>query len=131
MRTSYGRVSILRRELPYAYNVRTYVSTLVPHDRPTVLGHTPSQQPVLRFPVVRSFSPSRLDMGNLCGKESSDPFAQPGRTLGSAPPPSEGTSRLPAGVSSTVGGPGHTLGGSGPSATDDARRAAALAAEVL
>ncbi|KAI9747010.1 MAG: hypothetical protein M1815_004739 [Lichina confinis] len=68
-------------------------------------------------------------MGNLCGKESSDPFAQPGRTLGSAPPPSEGTSRLPAGVSSTVGGPGHTLGGSGPSATDDARRAAALAAE--
>ena len=71
-------------------------------------------------------------MGNLCGKESSpDPFAQPGRTLSSAPPPAK-TSTIPR----KVGGPPRTLGGStnAPAQTDsqkeDARRKAAEAAEV-
>jgi hypothetical protein len=71
-------------------------------------------------------------MGNLCGKESSpDPFAQPGRTLDSAPPPSNTkTSAVPR----KVGGPARTLGGSPNTQTDeqteDARRKAAQAAEV-
>jgi hypothetical protein len=74
-------------------------------------------------------------MGNLCGKESSpDPFAQPGRTLSSAPPASNTkTSSVPR----KVGGPPRTLG-SNPSTTnpqsstqqEDARRKAAEAAEV-
>ncbi|CAL3963725.1 hypothetical protein PZA11_001261 [Diplocarpon coronariae] len=75
-------------------------------------------------------------MGNLCGKESSsDPFAQPGRTL-DVPTPDQGnrTSTLPKKV--VVGGPPRTLG-STPSPNQsqsqtqvDARRKAAEAAEA-
>ena len=72
-------------------------------------------------------------MGNLCGKQSSDAFAQPGRTLSSAPPAQNQnqTSSVPKKV--VVGGPARTLGsggGSGSSAQEDARRKAAEAAEV-
>lgn len=74
-------------------------------------------------------------MGQLCGKESSDPFAQPGRTLASAPAPSNTkTSAVPK----KVGGPPRTLGASsahantkgGSTAQEGARRKAAEAAEV-
>jgi len=68
-------------------------------------------------------------MGNLCGKESPDHFAQPGRTLSSAPPP-----QTTAPVPRKVGGPPRTLGGATGAQTDsqkeDARRKAAEAAEV-
>ncbi len=71
-------------------------------------------------------------MGNLCGKESSDAFAQPGRTLESAPAPKT-TSSVPR----KVGGPPRTLGGPAPGSSttspedqQDARRKAAEAAEV-
>ncbi|KAH7403382.1 hypothetical protein BKA64DRAFT_641372 [Cadophora sp. MPI-SDFR-AT-0126] len=76
-------------------------------------------------------------MGNLCGKESSDAFAQPGRTLSSAPAASSAqnqnqTSSLPKKV--VVGGPARTLGSggqsTGSSAQEDARRKAAEAAEA-
>ena len=84
-------------------------------------------------------------MGNLCGKQSSsDPFEQPGRTLGSAPPKSSNT-RAP--IPATVTSQGRTLGGSGSGgggggggggaarnhgtmASNDPRSAAAKAAEV-
>jgi hypothetical protein len=77
-------------------------------------------------------------MGNLCGKESpsSDPFSQPGRTLSSAPPPKI-TPSVPN--PQKVGGPPQSLGGSGSAAPsgstrsaeqEDARRRAAMAAEV-
>lgn len=71
-------------------------------------------------------------MGNICGSESKpDPFAQPGRTLASAPPPQSTTSRPPASVKHKVGGPPHTLGGdSAAPARGDPRREAAEAAEV-
>jgi hypothetical protein len=73
-------------------------------------------------------------MGNLCGKESSDPFAGPGRQLGSSSPPaSSGRATLPSSKKPKITGPGRTLsenthaaGGGG----DDARRQAAQAAEV-
>ena len=70
-------------------------------------------------------------MGNLCGKPSqdADPFAQPGRTLGSAPPrPAEPRASVPK-ISSQGG---QTLGGSGggTAGKGDARSAAAKAAEV-
>jgi len=73
-------------------------------------------------------------MGALCGKESDpDHFAQPGRTLSSAPPPSNTkTSSVPK----KVGGPPRTLGTNSPpanaggSAQEDARRKAAQAAEA-
>ncbi|KAH8885192.1 hypothetical protein GQ53DRAFT_370906 [Thozetella sp. PMI_491] len=71
-------------------------------------------------------------MGNLCGKASSDPFDQPGRTLGSAP-----VQPTKASVPSkrSVGGPPRTLGSSNAGASsqagrDDARRKAAEAAEA-
>ncbi len=75
-------------------------------------------------------------MGNLCGKESSDSFAQPGRVLGTAPEQPT-TASVPA--KRTVGGPPRALGGGGgggspaagqSSADNDARRRAAAAAEV-
>ena len=66
-------------------------------------------------------------MGNLCGKETSDPFAQPGRTLGSSPKPATGTARLPHRIAGPAAG-GRTLGGR--METDDARMAAAQAAQV-
>ncbi|RQM05085.1 hypothetical protein DH86_00003520 [Scytalidium sp. 3C] len=71
-------------------------------------------------------------MGNLCGKQSEDPFAQPGRTVGSVPPPSNNqTASLPR----KVGGPARTLGGSNAKDTGDispeeARKRAAAAAEA-
>ncbi|OTB08854.1 hypothetical protein M426DRAFT_316883 [Hypoxylon sp. CI-4A] len=76
-------------------------------------------------------------MGNICGKSESDPFSQPGRVLGSAPPQPERVS-----VPAKVAGPPRTLGGSTanppppppPSqesgAAADARRRAAEAAEA-
>lgn len=68
-------------------------------------------------------------MGNICGKESksSDPFSQPGRTIGSAPP----SQSAPRASVPKISGQGQTLGGSGSGGDrDDARRAAARAAEV-
>jgi len=72
-------------------------------------------------------------MGNCCGKETDDPFAQPGRTLASAPP--SNTNKTSA-VPKHVGGPPRTLGSGnassdqGTSAQEDARRKAAEAAEA-
>jgi len=70
-------------------------------------------------------------MGNLCGKESTDPFSQPGRTLSSVPAPNANPiSSLPK----KVGGPPRTLGSGsttgGGGAAEDARRKAAEAAEA-
>ncbi|KAM0260511.1 hypothetical protein ACHAQJ_002744 [Trichoderma viride] len=73
-------------------------------------------------------------MGNICGKTESEP-SQPGRPLGSAPPPGPKTSRVPQ----KVGGPPRTLGGAGDDSGEggggssnpsDARRRAAEAAEA-
>ena len=67
-------------------------------------------------------------MGNLCGKASkeSDPFAQPGRTLGSAPSkPTEPRAAVPR-----IDSQGRTLGGGNSGQGADARSAAAKAAEV-
>ena len=70
-------------------------------------------------------------MGNLCGKPSkdSDPFAQPGRTLGSAPPQSSNP-RVGVPKISGTGSQGKTLGGPASGEEGDARSAAAKAAEV-
>lgn len=67
-------------------------------------------------------------MGNICGKESksSDPFSQPGRTVGSAPP----SQTAPRATVPKISGPGQTLGGASGGEPNDARRAAAKAAEV-
>jgi hypothetical protein len=73
-------------------------------------------------------------MGNLCGKQSQDNFAGPGRTLGSAPAPSHNArasipaSQKPA-AAKTSPGAGQKLGGGAPGVTD-ARTAAGRAAEV-
>ena len=75
-------------------------------------------------------------MGNICGKESkADPFAQPGRTLGSAPP-QQSRASIPKGTTGT-GASGRTLGGTSAASGNgsgakgsDARGAAAKAAEV-
>lgn len=82
-------------------------------------------------------------MGNCCSSRDSSPkdnFAGPGRTLGSAPPrtenakvsvPSRAAGGQQAGASATAAG-GQTLGGGGGGGgdTNDARSAAARAAEV-
>lgn len=67
-------------------------------------------------------------MGNLCGKPSkeNDPFAQPGRTVGSAPPP-QSSSRAPV---PKIDSQGRKLGGVSGGEDSDARSAAARAAEV-
>ncbi|KAK5990843.1 hypothetical protein PT974_09118 [Cladobotryum mycophilum] len=70
-------------------------------------------------------------MGNICGKtEDPDPFSQPGRVLGSAPPPGPKTAPVPK----KVGGPPRTLGGGaavgGASNPGEARSKAAQAAEA-
>ena len=68
-------------------------------------------------------------MGNLCGKPSkeNDPFSQPGRALGSAPPPQS----HPRASVPKIGNQGQKLGGSSSGEVSDARRAAAKAAEVF
>ena len=66
-------------------------------------------------------------MGSLCSKSANeaDPFAQPGRVLGNSSQPSP-----PRNLTAST--PGRTLGGSeSTTAAEDARRAAARAAEVL
>lgn len=75
-------------------------------------------------------------MGNLCGRaskdEPDDAFAQPGRTLGSAPPPSSNPRAAVPKIASTGGG--RTLGSSSSGQGEgdiDARQAAAKAAEVF
>lgn len=70
-------------------------------------------------------------MGNCFGKESSDAFSQPGRTLSSSAPPQNKTSSIPK----KVGGPPRTLGSntSSPQSSsqqEDARKKAAEAAEA-
>ncbi|KAL1853027.1 hypothetical protein Plec18167_005686 [Paecilomyces lecythidis] len=72
-------------------------------------------------------------MGNICSRSAnkSDPFSQPGRVLGSAPP-ADSAPRAPLPPKVNSMGPGRTLGGaSGGSSTDaeDARSKAALAAQ--
>ena len=72
-----------------------------------------------------------LIMGNLCGKESGDAFAQPGRTLGAAPPAQTSAAVPAAARGNGGGGVGRTLGGAATaSSQEDARSKAALAAEV-
>lgn len=75
-------------------------------------------------------------MGNLCGKQESESFSSPGRTLGSAPPQPK-TAAVPASATASkpprVGGPPRTLGGGGGPSSEsdqDARRRAAEAAET-
>ncbi|RGP65660.1 hypothetical protein FLONG3_9163 [Fusarium longipes] len=71
-------------------------------------------------------------MGNICGKTEPEAFSQPGRVLGTAPPPAAGTAPVPK----TVGGPPRTLGGGSAAAAqgsddpENARRKAAEAAEA-
>ncbi|TVY56012.1 hypothetical protein LCER1_G001764 [Lachnellula cervina] len=70
-------------------------------------------------------------MGNLCGKESGDPFAQPGRTLSSAPASNNNTQTAPL-PKKLISAP-RKLGSSAPqssAAQEDARRKAAEAAEA-
>ncbi|MCJ1459931.1 hypothetical protein MMC28_010310 [Mycoblastus sanguinarius] len=66
-------------------------------------------------------------MGALCGKQSneSEPFSQPGRTVGSAP----SRQSSPHAAVPKISRQGHTLGGSGGGERSDAREAAARAAE--
>ena len=80
---------------------------------------------------VKDTAPRPTAMGGLCSKSANeaDPFTQPGRVLGNdnAQPSSAPTPRR---ITSTT--PGRTLGGTErASAADDARSAAARAAEVL
>lgn len=71
-------------------------------------------------------------MGNICSKSSNQPenFSTPGRTLGSASQtPKATTAPVPKKVTTST--PGRTLGGRDEAPSpDDARRAAAKAAEV-
>ena len=69
-------------------------------------------------------------MGNLCGKPSkeSDPFSQPGRTVDSGPPPQPNPRASVPKISGQ--GQGQKLGGSSSGESNDARSAAARAAEV-
>jgi len=71
-------------------------------------------------------------MGNLCSKSANQPdhFSTPGRTLGesAASRPQQSSAPLPQKV--TTSSPGRTLGGTeGSSSPDNARSAAAKAAE--
>lgn len=73
-------------------------------------------------------------MGGLCSKSSNtaDPFAQPGRVLGSSAD-SNPNPRAPLPQRGPTSGPGRTLGGAGASgggSNTEPRNAAALAAEV-
>ncbi|CAF9926490.1 MAG: hypothetical protein ALECFALPRED_003456 [Alectoria fallacina] len=66
-------------------------------------------------------------MGNLCGKPSkeNDPFSQPGRPVGSAPP----LQSNPRASVPKISSQGQKLGGSSGGEGSDARSAAARAAE--
>jgi hypothetical protein len=73
-------------------------------------------------------------MGNICGKEKSDNFTSPGRTVSTAPL-QNAAPKASVPKKAKVTGPGRTLGsGSGKPAEeqtpDEARRRAAEAAEV-
>lgn len=79
----------------------------------------------LKAPPYLHLPPNQ--MGNLCGKQSKDPFAGQGRTLGSAqPPPQRTTAPVPTQPRESQG---RTVGGMERS-SDDPRAAAARAAEV-
>jgi hypothetical protein len=70
-------------------------------------------------------------MGNLCSKSANQPdnFSAPGRTLASSSTAKQSSAPVPQKVIAST--PGRTLGGSeGASSSDDARSAAAKAAEV-
>ncbi|OJD12628.1 hypothetical protein AJ78_06815 [Emergomyces pasteurianus Ep9510] len=72
-------------------------------------------------------------MGSFCSKSANptEPFAQPGRVLGTNPnPPQAPRASLPRKVGSSQAGTGRTLGGQGPDqGKSDPRNAAARAAE--
>ena len=79
-------------------------------------------------PVLLPLTTTRT-MGNLCSKSSNEPdhFSQPGRVLGSsADSPQPTRASVPPKISANT--PGRTLGGD--NAAEDARGAAAKAAEV-
>lgn len=70
-------------------------------------------------------------MGNLCSKSANkdDNFAGQGRTVGSAPPSQPSSAPVPQKITTST--PGRSLGGrDDASSPDDARGAAAKAAEV-
>ncbi|KAG9249843.1 uncharacterized protein F5Z01DRAFT_640815 [Emericellopsis atlantica] len=79
-------------------------------------------------------------MGNICGKEKSDNFTSPGRTVGTAPPQNAAPKASVPKKAAKVTGPGRTLGGSvgsgstpsteGQQTPEEARRRAAEAAEA-
>jgi len=96
-----------------------------PHQLPVHINATSII--VLAAVVAFTIYKYHLAMGNLCGKPSKDdPFSQPGRTVGSAPAP-QSRSSVPK-ISSQA--QGQTLGGPNLGDRDEARRAAAKAAEV-
>ncbi|OAX85259.1 hypothetical protein ACJ72_00381 [Emergomyces africanus] len=72
-------------------------------------------------------------MGSFCSKSANptEPFAQPGRVLGTNPnPPQAPRASLPRKIGSSRADPGRTLGGQGPDqGKGDPRNAAARAAE--
>ncbi|KAH8425829.1 uncharacterized protein LDX57_003573 [Aspergillus melleus] len=82
-------------------------------------------------------------MGNICSrsKNEPEPFSQPGRVLGSNPPPSSAAGTpggkkpagprapLPANSKSNFGSPGRTLGDDAGGQNADARTNAAIAAQ--
>lgn len=83
---------------------------------------------------VLNLSLIQLTMGNLCSKSGDDPrkdnFAGPGRVLGSAPPRPENARATIPPQQPSYGTTGQTLGGGRGEGTNDAKAAAARAAEV-
>lgn len=73
-------------------------------------------------------------MGNICSKSANQPdnFSSPGRIVGSSTQPQPASAAVPARLTTST--PGRALGGGGggdgSTAVDDARSAAAKAAEV-
>lgn len=95
----------------------------VPHDPNNIVY-------AVGLKALRIFHLLPSQMGNLCGKQSKDPFAGPGRTLGSAqPPPQRTTAPVPTQPKQQRENRGRTVGGT-ESSSDDPRAAAARAAEV-
>ncbi|KIX04258.1 uncharacterized protein Z518_07812 [Rhinocladiella mackenziei CBS 650.93] len=69
-------------------------------------------------------------MGNICSKSANKPdnFSTPGRTLGSSAQPKPNSTTVPPKITAST--PGRALGGrDGASSSEDARSAAAKAAE--